>query len=203
MRLRVLATGVDRLELSVRGWERTFLVQGHGRRAYPYVLQGANYGLTVRPNGELPPMRVDIYSAWLHATGAAEAATEVAGMLRAAVFVVPPDVVVSRVDIYADMQGCEFRPGDLGRFVTRARERTTYHMGQRFTGFRFGRGGPILVRVYDKTAEIERQGETWPTERWGERRDAGPVWRVELQVRRPVLAEFGLRSPGEVLASVQ
>jgi len=65
--LTVLAVGVDRLELSARGsvraevlsaleeakleaqrvgesepitlGERTFLVQGHGRRAYPYVLQ--------------------------------------------------------------------------------------------------------------------------------------------------------------------
>ena len=90
MRLRVLASGVDRLELSVRGSlrnevlgelegakaeaqrtreaepfrlagsERVFLVQASGRRAYPYVLVSADIGLTVRGNGELPPVRADI-----------------------------------------------------------------------------------------------------------------------------------------------
>ncbi len=224
MTLRVLASGVDRLELSVRGslrnevltvlevakleaqrmresepfrfpgYERGFLVQGSGRRAYPYVVVSPDFGLTVRPNGELPPVRVDILSEYLHEAGAEAASAEVERLLAAALFVVPPDVVVSRVDLYADVQGWELEETDGRRFVSRARKRTTRTDGRRLTGFVFGEGGPLLARVYDKTAEIGRVGESWLPERWGERADERPVWRVELQYRRRVLAEFGARS---------
>jgi hypothetical protein len=233
MPVRVLASGVDRLELSVRGsvrhevlralevakleaqrmreaepyrfaeGGRGFLVQASGRRAYPYVLRSPDYGLTVRPNGELPPVRAEILSAYLHEVGAAAAVADVEGLLAEAVFVVAPDVLVSRVDVYADVQGWELGLMDAGRFVSRARRRTAYTMGHRFTGFVFGEGGPLLARVYDKTAEIARQGEGWLSERWGEREDERPVWRLEFQVRRRVLAEFGARSPAEVLDRLQ
>jgi hypothetical protein len=50
-------------------WERGFLVLPYGRRAYPYVLLGRDCGLTVRGNDELPPVRADIYSGYLHTVG--------------------------------------------------------------------------------------------------------------------------------------
>src|SRR5262245_43892892 len=112
--LRVLASGVDRLELSARGpvraevlsalerakleaqrvgesepltlagWERMFLVQGHGRRAYPYVLQGANYGLTVRPRWGAwePKIRRQFGIPHLSPAGAAGTAVTGPGRLR-------------------------------------------------------------------------------------------------------------------------
>jgi hypothetical protein len=233
MSLTVLASGVDRLELSVRGsvrhevlraleaakreaermrepepfrfteGGRGFLVQASGRRAYPYVLLSPDFGLTVRGNGELPPVRVDILSAFLHEVGAERAAAEVERLVTEALFVVAPELVVSRVDVYADVQGWELSEADGRRFVSRARKRTSYTVGRRLTGFVFGEGGPLLARVYDKTAEIGRDGEGWLSERWGERGDDGPVWRVEFQVRRRVLAEYGVRSPHEVLGVVQ
>ncbi|TMC03892.1 MAG: hypothetical protein E6J41_26165, partial [Chloroflexi bacterium] len=100
MSLRVLASGVDRLELSARGSLRNevlpvleaakqeaqrmrepepfrfaeggrgFLVQPAGRRAYPYLLAGADFELSVRPNGALPPVLVQIGSDYLHQVSA-------------------------------------------------------------------------------------------------------------------------------------
>jgi len=46
-------------------------------------------------------------------------------------------------------------------------------------------------------------GGSWLEERWGERQEAGPVWRVEFQIRRAALAGFKVRSPAEVLAAAQ
>jgi len=230
--LRVLASGVDRLEVSVRGSlrnevlleleaakaeaqrtrepepylfagsERVFLVQAGGRRAYPYVLVSADIVLMVRPNGELPPVRADMLSAYLHEVGAEVACAEVGELARGALFVVPPELVVSRVDVYADVQGWELGLRDAERFVSRARKRTTHTVGQRFTGYVFGEGGPMLARLYDKTAEIGRRGQAWLPERWGEREDEGPVWRLEYQYRRRVLAEFGAGHPADVLSKL-
>jgi hypothetical protein len=232
MAVRVLASGIDRMELSLRGSVRNdvltaleaakleaqrmreaepyrfaeggrwFLVQAGGRRAYPYVLASADMILTVRQNGELPAVRAEILSAYLHEVGGAAACAEVEELAMGALFVVAPDVVVSRVDVYADVQGLELGLRDTLRFVSRARKRTMRTVGQRFTGFVFGEGGPLLARVYDKTAEIGRKGESW-LERWGEREEDGPVWRVEYQYRRAVLAEFGARDPAEVLSKLQ
>jgi hypothetical protein len=232
MTLRVLASGVDRMELSLRGSVRNevltalevakleaqrmreaepyrfteggrwFLVRAGGRRAYPYVLASADMILTLRQNGELPAVRAEILSAYLHEVGAEAACAEVEELAAGALFVVAPDVVVSRVDVYADVQGWALGLRDAERFVSRARKRTMRTLGPRLTGFVFGEGGPLLARVYDKTAEIARKGETW-LDRWGERDDEGPVWRVEYQYRRAVLAEFGAREPAEVLAKLQ
>jgi hypothetical protein len=229
-RLRVLASGVDRMELSARGSVRAdvlreletakleaqrmregepyrfagsgrgFLVQPNGRRAYPYVLLSRDMGLTVRENGELPPVRADLLSAWLHEMGAEAAASEVELLMVEAMFVVPPEVVVSRVDVYADVQGWELALTDAERFVSRARHRAAHTVGQRFTGLWFGSGGPVVARLYDKTAEIGRSGETWLAERWGERVDERPVWRLEFQFRRRALAEFEAGHPREVIA---
>ena len=168
--LRVLATGVDRLEVSARGslradvlralerakaeaqrsrdgepfafasWERGFLVLPHGRRAYPYVLLGRGCGLMVRGNGELPPVRADIYSGYLDTVGAERAASAVEELLSA-LFVVSPEVTVSRVDVYADVQGWSFEVEDVRRFVTRAQQRRAYQGGRRCTGSPFGRAG--------------------------------------------------------------
>ena len=61
----------------------------------------------------------------------------------------------------------------------------------------------MTARLYDKTEEVGRVGGSWLEERWGERQEAGPVWRVEFQIRRAALVEFKVRSPAEVLAAAQ
>jgi len=52
--------------------------------------------------------------------------------------------------------------------------------------------GDIVLRVYDKVAEIgQESGKVWFFELWG-REDH--VWRIEWQVRKPVLRRFGIRT---------
>jgi hypothetical protein len=54
----------------------------------------------------------------------------------------------------------------------------------------------VVLRVYDKVAEIEQQsGKTWFFPLWGE--DDG-VWRIEWQVRKEVLRRFGIYTFGDL-----
>ena len=63
---------------------------------------------------------------------------------------------------------------------------------------------PVAFRLYDKTLEIDKQSkkyylhDLWFKAGWF----AGdPVWRGEFQLRRDVLARFGIRTLGEALAA--
>lgn len=77
-------------------------------------------------------------------------------------------------------------------------------LGRDLTGFDFGRrGGSVYVRIYDKTIEIRRRGLSWLPDLWGMRRADEPVWRIEFELRRPVLVEHGLRAVDEVLDGQQ
>lgn len=77
-------------------------------------------------------------------------------------------------------------------------------LGRKLTGFAFGqRGAAVYCRVYDKTTEIRRRGLSWLPDLWGDREADAPVWRVEFELRRPVLVQHGLRAVDEVLAGVQ
>ncbi len=117
------------------------------------------------------------------------------------------EALCSRVDIYADFQGWVPRPHDYDSFVTRSRRNTSHvaihHDGRRFTGFTFGRDD-IVARLYDKTAELTHSGKDWMRAIWGNRLDPSkPVWRMEFQLRRAVLAQCSLQAPEDAVKGRQ
>jgi hypothetical protein len=81
-------------------------------------------------------------------------------------------------------------------------DRQMHTRGRRLSGFVFGRGA-IVARIYDKTLELAVRGETWPQVIWEGADPNRPVWRVELQFRRPALKAFRLRTVADVLAARQ
>lgn len=77
-------------------------------------------------------------------------------------------------------------------FVTLASKDATHRKDRKAQTFTFGHGD-IVLRVYDKTAEIrEASGKTWFYDLWGGVSEN--VWRVEFQVRKEVLKRFGIRT---------
>lgn len=239
MALRVLASGVDTLHLSARGvvraelWEaldspkgraqaeevaapfgfavtgRLFLVKPYGLRGYTYWLMSPDFELLVGRSERFPAALVQLHSAGLYSMGAERAVEAVQELLRVEVFANPSELIVSRIDVYADSTGWALELADLERFVCRGRSRRgfvqrelTFASGRRLTGFMFGRDA-LVARLYDKTAEIALRGVTWLHDLWGERDGEAPVWRLEFQYRRKVLVKFGLRAVDEVLVGVQ
>lgn len=77
---------------------------------------------------------------------------------------------------------------------------------RRVTGLVVGRG-PVMCRIYDKRAELERNAERRELEedRWREKGWDGieAVTRVEFQLRGVALTEFGIRDPDAVLVPVR
>jgi hypothetical protein len=201
---------------------QAFFVQPRGLRWYSLWLSSDDYELLMSKSDRRPAVQVQLHSAYLHSMGVHDAMRLVGETLRKSVMTdTRVELGVSRIDLYADVQGWPLELGDLERFVSWSRvrrgflpadldgevdetdSRQVYALGRRLTGFVFGVGSPLLARVYDKTTEIQRRGKTWLPDLWGERESDEPVWRVEFQMRRPVLVEHGLRTVEEVLAGVQ
>ena len=76
--------------------------------------------------------------------------------------------------------------------------RQEHGYGSRLSGFTFGKDD-LVARIYDKTLESAVTGKTWPELLWTGRAPDLPVWRVEFQYSRPVLAALGLTGMGDVL----
>jgi len=239
--LAVLASGVDSLYMSAKGtvrpglwptlevvkklahdageaemfeWPvagRTMALKPHGVRTYGYWFTSPDFELMLCQNDRFPAAMVQLHSAFLHSVGVDAAIDAAASVLNEDVFAFPCEFNVSRIDLYADVQGWTLELGHLPRFVSLGRARRGFGQveefttGHRLTGFRFGAGGGLMVRIYDKTIEIGRRGLAWLPDLWGERQSDAPVWRIEAQFKRDALMDFNppLRTVDEVLARMQ
>lgn len=112
---------------------------------------------------------------------------------------------VSRIDLCADFASHE-NMESWGReaWITRGKKIDAHAVNEKFTGWSIGLGGKISCRLYNKLIEIHTSGRTdliplWKEAGWQEDE---PVWRVEFQLMRDVLAEHGLISLDAVLANL-
>jgi hypothetical protein len=112
---------------------------------------------------------------------------------------------VSRLDLFADFQGWDLDGDARKEFVSRATARTTYEDDDIFTGFAFGRRktGTVSSRIYDKSITSENSSPTMWKMIWGKAYDPLlPVLRVEFELGRNGLREYGLSNLEETLDSV-
>lgn len=101
------------------------------------------------------------------------------------------DEGLSRVDFAFDFE-LEAIDFDEDCFVSLADKDAQHRKNRRVQTFRFGQGD-IVLRVYDKSAEIaESSGKTWFYPLWGGVTEN--VWRVEFQIRKEVLKQFSIRT---------
>jgi hypothetical protein len=146
----------------------------------------------------LPAVRVQPKAEVLHGLGP-EATVDMFSSLVSSVAKVKWSV--SRVDLFADVQG--FWPGaeSRHRFVCRAKTLDTFEESGDLTGHQFGRraGGGITARIYEKSGQARKTGAEWWFERWGEAYRSGePVCRVEIEFGRTALRECGVDTPEEL-----
>jgi hypothetical protein len=110
----------------------------------------------------------------------------------------------NRMDVFCDVQGWEVEGNDRDRFKCKANQRILHENGTQFTGFQFGKRstGTVSARIYDKTVQIEATGTDYWFDIWGDEfnRDL-PVFRIEFEVGRQGLGEFGIMSPEEAIGS--
>lgn len=228
MTLHVLASGLDAFYLSGATVVRPFLLSvlearresaakqgnvpvplGHGPHGitvgwgswdlYRFRLEHPNALIGITSSANLPAVRIQPRAEFLHAVGprgVLEWCEEFANLVLAS----PVTWQVSRVDLFVDVQGWDLQATDRRRFAARATARRTYEDGDDLTGLQWGAGRAVLARIYDKTIEIKKDGKDWWPDVWGPAYDPTQrVVRVEFQVKRDALRDFGLDSPDQVL----
>lgn len=102
--------------------------------------------------------------------------------------------VVSRADLSFDydLPAMDFTADD---FVGRAHDDAIYRRHRIVQTIKRG-SGDVVVRVYNKVAEIEEEsGKFWFYDLWGQDRN---VWRIEFQMRRDRLRKAGIGSIAEL-----
>ena len=106
-----------------------------------------------------------------------------------------PQAKVSRVDLHNDFAtGYDVNTLTQKNWVCRADKLTNRFHRQRTTGWSAGEGGAIMARLYDKTLELQNTESPFIRDYWrlyGWTR-ADQVWRLEFQLRRDALKEFGI-----------
>ncbi|HEX2574935.1 MAG TPA: hypothetical protein VHK88_01215 [Aquihabitans sp.] len=224
-----LASGVDALYLSGRAELSAALFEAlDERRAaaaeaeapVPIVLADEEFGVEPRAFGrykyrlvhrhglvgvtsseKLPTLRVQPRAEFLHAVGPS-AVLDFFDRVGEFLAGGPVQWGLSRLDLFCDVQGWTLTGDDRHRFVCRGQARATHEVGEAFTGFEFGKRSSktLCARIYDKTHQVERKGLDWWPKVWGERYDTKrPVLRVEFEIGRQGLKEFGVATPTQGL----
>lgn len=173
---------------------------------YRYHLQFAEYHLYIsvtNPPGQSPNVYISLNSKSLWGLGVAEAVALVTSDLRefgGEILKVQP----SRCDICVDWE----LPGGLSldflmrHKVSRSRSVAHHATGEQLETFYVGSpGAQIRLRIYDKGKEIAKSGKAWFLDLWG-REQAKDVWRVEFQLRRTALKQFGVDTLGDLLGQL-
>lgn len=168
---------------------------------YRFMLEHRHGVIGVSPRSKIPPLRVQPRSEFLHAVGPA---TVLAFFDRIGEYLAAGPVVwgLNRIDLFCDVQGWHLTGNDRDRFVSRAEDTNTYEKSRVFTGHNLGRrtSKTVLARIYDKTVQVAKERLDWWPEVWGHEFDPfEPVIRVELEINRRALKEFGIKTPQDGL----
>lgn len=168
---------------------------------YRYRLVNAAGLIGVTASEHLPSVRVQPRAEFLHGAGPR-------GTLRhfdhVGELLVGGPVYwsLSRLDLFTDVQGWHLVGDDRHRFVCRADRRDLHEHGAAFGGFEFGRRTTktVCVRIYDKTRQIDDKGLDWWPIIWGDRYNPDlPVLRIEAEIGRQGLVEYGVDTPDDGL----
>ena len=189
----------DQAQAQIEIHGHLFEVSDKGQRSdaqsgFAYVLEDNDYRIAVSAASSttMPLAWVKISSQCLTHKGVRPAVDKLIKIISELGDAIPPSV--SRVDICADFQSkFDFDSIQRKAWVTRARDKDNYSEFDQLTGWVIGKGSSISMRLYDKIAEIVKSGKAYMVELWQANGWDGdtPVWRVELQLKREVLAQLG------------
>jgi hypothetical protein len=176
------------------GGER-FALKPYGRKPYSFVLTNADFEISLSEHMQ-PRCYVQFFSEGLWKSGLDTMLARIETWLASMGFRATRPNTVSRADwaFDYDLPSVDFRPE---HFVTRADKAGTWSDRGELQTILLGIGD-IVVRVYDKVAEIAQQsGKVWFNEIWGQTAD---VWRIEFQVRGARLKAGGIHTTDDLKA---
>lgn len=182
-----------------------FEVKDKGSSIFPYVMEDGAFRISLSRTSKKTPMAyVKVSSRYLCSITPTEAEKHLCQILNE-LGTLESSAHVSRIDLCADFVSHE-NMESWGReaWITRGKKIDAHAVNEKFTGWSIGLGGKISCRLYNKLLELHTSGRTdliplWKKTGWQEDE---PVWRVEFQLMRDVLAEHGLISLDSVLSNL-
>jgi len=179
-----------------------FAVRDKGAGLFPYVLDDFALRLQLSKHlSKLPLAYVKVSSDYLAAHEPEDASIEAYSVVSHL-----GDCrdfgKVGRIDLFVDfVTNVDLESWDRTAWVTRASAINAYSVDGEFSGWAVGVGGAIAARLYNKTLEIQKSHKDYLKGLWLESGWDGSasVWRLEMQLKREVLGQLGLRTVDEVL----
>jgi len=154
----------------------------------------------ISPKEKIPSVRIQPKAEFLHGASPLKTVEWFREVIEREVG--PMVLTTTRLDVFADVQGWNLCAEDRDRFVCRADDIVTRESGRTFTGFEIGRRSTntIMCRIYDKTVQIKQAALGYWPDIWGENFDPNQrVLRVEFEINRTGLKQFGANSPFEAI----
>jgi len=196
--LKKLAQAENKGEQGFAQWEldgELFSVLPRGSGRMPFTLISPHFRLSLSSGrGSMPVAHAQVQSELLTKSGP-EAAIKKLQAILSGVCSISEGPHVSRIDICVDFS-TRFDMESISRhdWVTRAKRIWQHVEMGNFTGWSIGLKSATAARLYDKTAEILVSDKGYMREIW---RDMGwdgttPVWRLEFEVKREAIRQFGL-----------
>jgi hypothetical protein len=165
-----------------------FLLQPYGTASgYPLVLKNRDFKIEL---GEFnwPNFFVTFTSEALWRDSAFVLHDKFLKWVESIGFKVFKNETLSRVDFTFDYYLPELDFNE-DHFVSRSTKDSQHRENKKPQTFQFGKGD-IVLRIYDKVAEINQKSEkVWFFGLWGQ---SEGVWRIEWQVRKELLKRFGI-----------
>jgi hypothetical protein len=182
----------DGVPVDIGGWSFQLRPSGSGS-GYPLILEHPNYTLECGEYNN-PSFFVTFRSRALWQHGAAALHQSFLTWAASVGLTVIRPESLSRVDFTFDYQ-IENPDFTIDSVVSLSAKDDQRREDRRVQTIMFGKGD-VVLRIYDKIAEIEQSSEkVWFYELWGDREK---VWRIEWQVRKDVLRRFGIMSFGDL-----
>ena len=172
----------------------------HAWGKHRYCLDHPFLRLGLTDKSGIPALRIQPRAEFIHGAGVRAVTDSIMDLLESECGVVK--LHVSRIDLFADVQGWPLTGNDRESFLCRASNLGTFEEQGSLTGLQFGKRktGTVNARIYDKTEEIKTSGALYWNDIWGERFNPDlQVHRIEFEVWRGALREFNLNEPYEVL----
>ena len=173
---------------------------GSGQKPWRWLLKGDDFLLRLSPSQGVPTASVKLLSIGLASyghEGLYALASDVAGLVGNL-----HESGVSRLDVFADLQGFVPTAQIMAGIVCPASYHCHHFGGSLVQTFQYGKGA-LVVRVYNKTAELASSHKSWLRDIWQTCEGYDPevdVWRVEAQFRREGLRSFGCETVADAFA---
>jgi hypothetical protein len=166
-----------------------FLLKPHGTKSgYPFVIENGDFNIQLGEYNK-PNFYVQFYSQALWRESAYLLHERFLKWAASVGFTPYRPESLSRIDYCFDYHLPEI-DFDEDSFKSQSVKDSKHRGSRKAQTFTFGGGGDIMLRVYDKVAEIKQKSDkVWFYTLWGQDEN---VWRIEWQVRKEILKDFSI-----------